>query len=52
MGGAIRGQLATATEPPDTALPLTDGSPLLLGVLLVLAAAIGLGARRPLVERG
>lgn len=53
MGGAIRGQLAAATEPPDTALPLTDGSPVLLGVLLlVLAAAFGLRARRPLVERG
>lgn len=51
--GAIRGQLAAATAPPDTALPLTYGAPVLFGVLL-LALAVGIGLRtwRPLGERG
>ena len=51
-GGAIRGQLAAAATPPNTALPETDGSTALLGaVLLALAAAIGLRAWRPVVIR-
>lgn len=37
-GGAIRGQLAAET--PDTALPATDRSVSLLGLLLVAAAAL------------
>ncbi|MGH2386524.1 MAG: CHRD domain-containing protein [Candidatus Limnocylindria bacterium] len=50
-GGAIRGQLAGAAEPPDTALPTTDGSATLLGALLLaLAAAIGLRTRRALAS--
>jgi len=49
--GAIRGQLAGAA--PNTALPTSDGSPVLLGVLvLALAAAIGLRAWRPIATRG
>jgi CHRD domain len=49
-GGAIRGQLATA--PPNTALPTTDRTAAILGILLVgLAAAIVLRAWRPLVVR-
>jgi hypothetical protein len=51
-GGAIRGQLVGASEPPNTALPVTDGSTGLLGALLVaLAAGIGLRAWRPLATR-
>ena len=51
-GGAIRGQLVGASEPPDTALPVTDGSTGLLGALLLaLAGAIGLRAWRPLAPR-
>ena len=54
-GGAIRGQLASGTDSPDTALPVADGSPLLLGILvLALAAGIGLigkWAWRPLGRR-
>jgi len=50
--GAIRGQLA-ASGAPNTALPMSDGSPILLGVLvLALAAAIGLRGWRPLTTRG
>ena len=49
-GGAIRGQLAAA--PPNTALPTTDRTTAILGVLLVgLAAAIVLRTRRPLAVR-
>ncbi len=49
--GAIRGQLA-ASGAPNTALPMSDGSPVLLGVLvLALAAAIGLRGWRPLATR-
>lgn len=48
--GAIRGQLAAGA--PNTALPMSDGSPVLLGVLmLALAAAIGLRAWRPIATR-
>ena len=51
-GGAIRGQLVGASEPPNTALPVSDGSTALLGaILLALAAAIGLRTWRPLVPR-
>jgi hypothetical protein len=50
-GGAIRGQLAAGTV-PSTALPMSDGSPVLIGVLvLALAAAIGLRAWRPISTR-
>ena len=50
--GAIRGQLA-ASGAPNTALPMSDGSPVLLGVLvLALAAAIALRGWRPLATRG
>jgi len=49
-GGAIRGQLAGGSEPPDTALPMMDGPAALFGaVLLASAVAIGLRARRALV---
>jgi hypothetical protein len=49
--GAIRGQLA-ASGAPNTALPMSEGSPVLLGVLvLALAAAIGLRGWRPLTTR-
>lgn len=49
-GGAIRGQLATA--PPNTALPTTDRSAAILGILLVgLAAAVALRTWRPLAVR-
>lgn len=49
-GGAIRGQLAAA--PPNTALPTTDRSAVVLGVLLLaLAGALALRAWRPLVAR-
>jgi hypothetical protein len=51
-GGAIRGQLVGASEPPDTALPVTDGSTTLLGALvLALAAGIGLRRWRPVASR-
>jgi hypothetical protein len=51
-GGAIRGQLVGASEPPDTALPVTDGSTTLLGALvLALAAGIGLRRWRPVATR-
>ena len=51
--GAIRGQLEASATPPNTAMPVSDGSPLLLGVLLVaVAAAIGLRAWRPVAMRG
>jgi len=50
--GAIRGQLVGASEPPDTALPATDGSTGLFGaMILALAAAIGLRVWRPLMSR-
>ena len=50
--GAIRGQLAASANPPNTALPLSDGSLALLGALLVgFAGAIGLRAWRPVATR-
>lgn len=51
--GAIRGQLVGASEPPDTALPITDRPTGLLGLLLVAVAvvAIGLRAARPIATR-
>jgi hypothetical protein len=49
--GAVRGQLAAGTV-PSTALPMSDGSPLLLGLLLLaLAAAIALRGWRPIATR-
>ncbi len=49
-GGAIRGQLAAAN--PNTALPTTDRSAVILGVLLLaLATAIALRTWRPLATR-
>ena len=48
-GGAIRGQLAAST--PNTALPSTDRSLALLGLLLVAMAGV-LGARRLLPING
>ncbi len=49
-GGAIRGQLAAAN--PNTALPATDNSAVILGVIvLALAAAIALRTWRPLATR-
>jgi hypothetical protein len=49
-GGAIRGQLAAGS--PNTALPSTDRTPVVLGILLTaLAAAIALRAWRPLAVR-
>ena len=51
-GGAIRGQLVGASEPPDTALPLTDGPIAIFGALLLtLAVGIGLRVWRPLAMR-
>lgn len=51
-GGAIRGQLVGASEPPNTAMPMRDGSSALLGaILLALAATIGLRAWRPALTR-
>lgn len=51
-GGAIRGQLVGASEPPNTALPMSDDSTGLVGVmLLALAAAIGLRTWRPAAIR-
>jgi len=50
--GAIRGQLAASANPPNTALPVSDGSPLLLGVvLLAVGAGLGLRAWRPIGGR-
>ena len=50
QAGAIRGQLAAGT--PNTAVPVTDRSASLLGlVLLGLAVAIGLRTWRPLARR-
>jgi hypothetical protein len=49
-GGAIRGQLAA--QPPNTALPSSDGSAAVLGALLMgLAAAIALRTWRPFAAR-
>ncbi len=49
-GGAIRGQLAAAN--PNTALPTTDRTPVILGVLfLALAGAVALRTWRPLATR-
>ena len=48
-GGAIRGQLAAST--PNTALPSTDRSVALLGLMLVVLAGV-LGARRLLPING
>ena len=49
--GAIRGQLEAASA-PNTALPLQDETPDLLGVLLLaIGAAVGLRAWRPLATR-
>lgn len=46
--GAIRGQLAAGTAPPNTALPTSDPSATWLGALLLgVALAIGLRIRRP-----
>jgi hypothetical protein len=51
-GGAIRGQLVGASEPPNTAVPVSDGSTSLLGaVLLALAVTIGRRAWRPMATR-
>lgn len=51
--GAIRGQLAASGTPPNTALPVTDGSLALVGALVLgLAGAIGLRAWRPIATRG
>lgn len=49
--GAVRGQLAAGS--PNTALPVSDGSPLAaLGFALLLAAlAVGLRTVRPLIQR-
>jgi hypothetical protein len=48
--GAIRGQLAASA--PNTALPMTDGTPILLGVLLLaMGGAIALRSWRPLATR-
>jgi hypothetical protein len=51
--GAIRGQLAASGTPPNTALPLGDGSlAALFGALLLgFAGAIGLRAWRPVATR-
>jgi hypothetical protein len=50
--GAIRGQLAASGTPPNTALPVTDGSLALVGALVLgLAGAIGLRAWRPIATR-
>jgi len=49
-GGAIRGQLAA--QPPNTALPATDRSAAILGILLMgLAGAIVLRTWRPFAAR-
>jgi hypothetical protein len=50
--GAIRGQLAASGSPPNTALPVADGSLGLIGALVLgLAGAIGLRAWRPVATR-
>jgi len=50
--GAIRGQLAGSASPPNTALPISDSSLALVGaILLGVAGAIGLRARRPVATR-
>ena len=50
--GAIRGQLTASGTPPNTALPVSDGSLALVGALVLgLAGAIGLRAWRPIVTR-
>jgi hypothetical protein len=50
--GAIRGQLAASGTPPNTALPVTDGSLALVGALVLgLAGAIGLRTWRPIATR-
>lgn len=51
--GAIRGQLAAAATPPDTAMPVSDRpmTALLGALFLGIAAAIGLRTWRPLVTR-
>jgi hypothetical protein len=50
--GAIRGQLAASGSPPNTALPVADGSLGLIGALVLgLAGAIGLRAWRPVGTR-
>lgn len=50
--GAIRGQLAASGTPPNTALPVTDGSLALVGALVLgLAGAIALRAWRPIATR-
>ncbi len=51
--GAIRGQLAGSATPPNTALPMADGSILALfgAVVLGFAGAIGLRAWRPIATR-
>lgn len=53
QGGAIRGQLAAAATPPNTALPVPGSPSAAVGVLmLALALAIALRAWRPLTTRG
>ena len=53
QAGAIRGQLAASGTPPNTAVPMTDGSLSLIGaIVLGLAAAIGLRTWRPAATRG
>jgi hypothetical protein len=53
QAGAIRGQLAASATPPNTAVPMTDGSVGLIGaIVLGLAAAIGLRTWRPAAARG
>ena len=50
--GDIRGQLAASSTPPNTALPVSDGSLALVGALVLgLAGAIGLRAWRPIATR-
>lgn len=51
--GAIRGQLAASASPPNTALPVTDGSLLALfgAIVLGIAGAIGLRVWRPVAMR-
>ncbi|MGQ0608768.1 MAG: CHRD domain-containing protein [Chloroflexota bacterium] len=50
-GGAIRGQLAGGSEPPDTALPMAGGPAALFGALLLaFAVAIGLRAKGALTS--
>ena len=51
QAGAIRGQLAASTTPPNTAMPAPDSPALLGALLLAVAAAIGLRAWRPLATR-